>query len=113
LSAELTIALVQCNPVVGDVEGNLAMARRLRAEASALGADLVVFAELHLVGYPPEDLVLKVALCDHARHALEVLAADTGDGGPAVIIGAPHREPEAGSTTQPSSCRAAASPARR
>lgn len=94
MSAELSIALVQCNPVVGDVEGNLAMARRLRAEAAAAGAGLVVFAELHLVGYPPEDLVLKVALCDHARHALELLAADTADGGPAVVVGAPHREPD-------------------
>ena len=47
-----------------------------------------------LVGYPPEDLVLKPALCAYARHALEQLARDTGDGGPAVVMGAPWREPD-------------------
>ena len=47
-----------------------------------------------LVGYPPEDLVLKPALCDHARHALEQLARDTADGGPALVVGAPWREPD-------------------
>lgn len=89
MSAEITIALAQCNPHVGDIEGNLALVRRLRAEAAAQGADLVVFPELVVVGYPPEDLVLKPALCAYARHAAEQLAADTADGGPAVLVGTP------------------------
>ena len=89
MSAELTIAIAQTNPTVGDVAGNLERIRSFRARAAAAGADLVVFSELVVVGYPPEDLVLKTALQDAARAAVEALAADTGDGGPAVILGAP------------------------
>ena len=94
MTAQITIAMAQANPTVGDIEGNLALARRLRADAARRDADLVVFPELMLVGYPPEDLVLKPALCAYARHALEQLARDTGDGGPAVVMGAPWREPD-------------------
>ncbi len=93
MTAQLTIAMAQANPTVGDLEANLALARRLRAQAAAAGADLVVFSELLLVGYPPEDLVLKPALCEHARLALDELARDTADGGPAIIVGVPWREP--------------------
>jgi NAD+ synthase len=89
VSAELTIAIAQTNPTVGDVAGNLERIREFRARAAAAGADLVVFSELVVVGYPPEDLVLKTALQDAARGAVEALAADTGDGGPALIVGAP------------------------
>jgi len=63
-----SIAIAQVNPLVGDVAGNLAIVRRARIEAAALGADLVVFPELVLVGYPPEDLVLRPALVDAAIH---------------------------------------------
>ena len=94
VTAQITIAMAQANPTVGDIEGNLALARRLRADAARRDADLVVFPELMLIGYPPEDLVLKPALCAYARHALEQLARDTGDGGPAVVMGAPWREPD-------------------
>ena len=62
----LTIAIAQVNPIVGDVNGNLALVRRARDEAARLGADLVVFPELVLVGYPPEDLVLRPALVEAA-----------------------------------------------
>ena len=92
MSAQLTIAIAQANPTVGDVAGNLELIRRFRAEAAVAGADLVVFSELVVVGYPPEDLVLKRALQDAARDAVEALAADTADGGPALILGAPWRE---------------------
>ncbi len=81
------IALAQLNPVVGDIAGNLAMARRARREAGDLGADLVVFSELFMAGYPPEDLVLKPAFQGAVRAAVEAFAEDTGDGGPAVVIG--------------------------
>ena len=90
LSDEIVIAMAQANPTVGDVAGNLALARRLRAAAPQ--ADLVVLPELFLVGYPPEDLVLKPALCEHAGAALRELARDTADGGPALIVGAPWRD---------------------
>ena len=66
----LTIAFVQLNPTVGDVAGNTALVRRMRDEAAAQGADLVVFSELVLVGYPPEDLVLRPALVEAAAAAL-------------------------------------------
>src|SRR6185437_12814481 len=83
------IALAQLNPLMGDIAGNLRKARAARAEASKAGADLILFTELFIVGYPPEDLVLKPALQDDAREAVEKLAADTADGGPAVLIGTP------------------------
>src|SRR5665213_744424 len=83
------IALAQLNPTMGDIPGNLAKARAARAEAAKAGADLILFPELYIVGYPPEDLVLKSALQDDAREAVEKFAKDTADGGPAVLIGTP------------------------
>jgi NAD+ synthase len=83
------IALAQANPLMGDIAGNLAKARAMRADAARAGADLILFPELYIVGYPPEDLVLKPALQDDAREAIEALAKDTAEGGPAVLIGAP------------------------
>jgi NAD+ synthase len=83
------IALAQLNPTMGDIAGNLRLARAARVEAAKAGADLVLFSELFIVGYPPEDLVLKPALQDDAREAIEKFAKETADGGPAVLIGAP------------------------
>ena len=57
MTEKLTIALAQINPTVGDIRGNAE--RILKARKQAEGADLVVFSELVLCGYPPEDLVLK------------------------------------------------------
>ena len=85
----LRIALAQINPIVGDIAGNAALARKARAEAARLGADLVILPELSLVGYPPEDLVLKPAFVRAAKDATEMLAAETADGGPAMLIGTP------------------------
>src|SRR3954470_1060513 len=85
----LKIALAQLNPTVGDVAGNEEKARAARAEAARLGADLVMFSELFLAGYPPEDLVLKPAFQDACRKACEELARETADGGPAILIGLP------------------------
>src|ERR1700761_3057777 len=83
------IALAQLNPLMGDIAGNLRKARAARAQAASAGADLVLFSELFIVGYPPEDLVLKPALQEDAREAAEPAAADPADGGPAVLIGTP------------------------
>ncbi|HEY2033538.1 MAG TPA: NAD+ synthase [Rhizomicrobium sp.] len=88
------IALAQLNPTMGDIPGNLRRAKEARAKAAAMGADLILFAELYIVGYPPEDLVLKPALQDDAREAIEKFAKDTADGGPAVLIGSPWVENE-------------------
>jgi len=87
----LTIAVAQLNPIVGDIAGNLALARKARAEAAAQGADLVLFTELFIAGYPPEDLVIKPAFALACERAVEEFAADTADGGPGVIIGTPLR----------------------
>ena len=84
-----TLALAQLNPVVGDIDGNLRKAREARARAAEVGADIIVFTELYLTGYPIEDLVLKPALQKAAQEALEALARDTKDGGPAVLMGLP------------------------
>src|ERR1700747_3488332 len=84
------IALAQLNPVMGDIEGNLKRARQARARAA--GADIILFSELFIVGYSPEDLVLKPALQEDARAAVQELARDTADGGPAILMGAPWLE---------------------
>ncbi|MFZ5914465.1 MAG: NAD+ synthase [Pseudomonadota bacterium] len=92
MSDELKIALAQRNPTVGDVAGNAALIRAARVEAAEQGADIVLFSELFLIGYPPEDLVLKPALQEAVITAMQALAAETGDGGPALLVGAPWRE---------------------
>jgi NAD+ synthase len=89
MTDRLTIALAQLNPVMGDIPGNLAKARAARADAAKANADLILFSELFITAYPPEDLVLKPALQEDAREAIEKLARDTADGGPAVLIGTP------------------------
>jgi len=86
-SGLLRIALAQLNPVMGDIAGNLKRARAARAQAA--DADVILFSELFIVGYSPEDLVLKPALQEEARAAVEELARDTADGGPAILMGAP------------------------
>ena len=88
----IRIALAQLNPVVGDIAGNGVRAREARATAADQNADLVVFTELFICGYPPEDLVLKPAFRAAARAEIESLAKETGDGGPAVLIGTPWEE---------------------
>jgi NAD+ synthase len=85
----LAIAVAQLDPTVGDIAGNAAKARAVRATAAAQGADLVALPELFLSGYPPEDLVLKPALQAACRAKIEELAAETADGGPAMLIGTP------------------------
>jgi NAD+ synthase len=94
MTHELKIALAQLNPTVGDVAGNVALLRKARATAAEKGADLVLYSELVLSGYPPEDLVLKPAFQQACKSALEELAADTADGGPAMLVGSPWADGE-------------------
>lgn len=89
MTDKLRIALAQLNPVVGDIAGNLQKAVEARREAEIAGADLIVFSELFLTGYPPEDLVLKGAFQRAARAAAIDLARQTVDGGPGVLVGCP------------------------
>jgi NAD+ synthase (glutamine-hydrolysing) len=86
----LRIALAQLNPTVGDIAGNEAMARDTVARARKAGAQLVLFPELFVTGYPPEDLLLKEHFLRDARLAVDRLA----DAAPelVVVIGFPERD---------------------
>jgi NAD+ synthase len=88
-STALRIACVQENPVVGDIEGNLEIVRKRRAEWNGK-ADLVVFSECFVTGYPLEDLVARPGFLRDVRLAVDAFAEEmaTTDG-PAVLIGAP------------------------
>jgi NAD+ synthase len=85
----LSLGIAQLNPTLGDVAGNAAKVRAARAQCAKAGADLVVFPELFIAGYPPEDLVLKPAFQAACRTAVEALARETADGGPALLLGSP------------------------
>jgi NAD+ synthase len=89
MADSLIFALAQLNPIVGDIAGNIELIRAARREAAAQHADLVICPELVVTGYPPEDLVLKPRLQQVVAAALEALARETADGGPALLIGAP------------------------
>jgi NAD+ synthase len=85
MTDQLTIAAIQANPVLGAIERNAAQARDLIGRAHGQGADLAVFSELFLIGYPPEDLALKPAAVRDCMRALEQLAQDTAGLCPALI----------------------------
>ncbi|PZU14487.1 MAG: NAD+ synthase [Sphingobium sp.] len=85
MTEKLVIALAQATQSVGDLAANADAMLEWRARAT--GADLIVFPELQLIGYPPEDLVLKPALLDRANEQLDRLAQATADGGPAMLVG--------------------------
>jgi len=91
MTDKLAISLAQLNPTVGDIEGNASQVRRARATAAAQRADLVLYSELNICGYPPEDLVLKPAFQESCEAAVKALAAETADGGPALLLGSPWR----------------------
>jgi NAD+ synthase len=92
MTDQLNIAIAQLNPVVGDVAGNVAKVRAARDEAAKQGADLVIFSELVLSGYPPEDLVLKPAFQRRLHEAVDELRAESQNGGPALFVTTPWHE---------------------
>jgi len=87
----LTIALAQLNPTVGDIDGNLARVQRVRDAAGEAGADLVVLPELAIIGYPPEDLVLRPSVVNACHAAVDQLVRES-HAGPAVIATTPWTE---------------------
>jgi NAD+ synthase (glutamine-hydrolysing) len=82
----LRVALAQLDCVVGDLDGNVDRMIAWAADAAAVGADVVVFPELAITGYPPEDLLLKPTFVDDNLDALQRLASATADG-PVLVVG--------------------------
>ena len=85
MTERLTIALAQLNQRVGDLDGNAAAMLDWRAKAK--GADLILYPELQLTGYPPEDLILKPEFVRRAEVATDRLVAASAEPGPAMLIG--------------------------
>ena len=85
MTNRLNIAMAQLNQRVGDLAGNAG--KMLDWRAKATDADLIVFPEQQLIGYPAEDLVLKPAFAARAAVELAKLAEATADGGPAMLVG--------------------------
>ncbi len=81
----LRLALAQMNATVGDLEGNAATITRLRTQAASLGADLVATPELSLLGYPPEDLLLKEGFIAATQRS--VTGLDRSNSLPPVLVG--------------------------
>jgi NAD+ synthase (glutamine-hydrolysing) len=87
----MRLALCQMNAIVGDIAGNAERIREGARAAVDAGADLVLFPELAVTGYPPEDLLLKEHFLADASHALRELAGDIGDIGIVAVVGFPER----------------------
>ena len=87
--APITLALAQINARVGDIEGNCRTIAQRLDEARDAGAELVVFPELAVTGYPPEDLLFKEHFLEAAREGLESLARQAD--GIAALVGFPER----------------------
>ncbi|WP_037498586.1 NAD+ synthase [Sphingomonas jaspsi] len=90
MTDKLKIALAQVNQKVGDLAGNAAAMLEWRAKAK--GADLVMFPEMQLTGYPVEDLVLKPEFVRQTMEHAGRLVDATADGGPALLFGSIHSE---------------------
>lgn len=88
-SPGLKLYLAQLNPIAGDIAGNLDRARGALTAGAAEGADLVVLPEMFLSGYQVLDLSVRPAFLRDIASALDILAAQTVHGGPALAIGAP------------------------
>ncbi|WP_128647470.1 NAD+ synthase [Pseudovibrio denitrificans] len=91
---QFRLAVVQANPCVGDISGNAEKVRHHRKLAAEQGADLVLYSELFIAGYPLEDLVLKPSFVAACKRELETLAKETADGGPGLLVGLPWAEGE-------------------
>jgi NAD+ synthase (glutamine-hydrolysing) len=82
-------ALAQINPTVGDFSGNIAKILSFSQRAEAAGADLVIFPEMSLCGYPPADLLEKPIFLERAQQGMQQLAAATAGKRTAMLVGFP------------------------
>src|SRR5436190_1093739 len=90
MDAAMRLALAQINPVVGDLAGNRSLILERLADARAAGADLVLFPELAVTGYPPEDLLLRPGFVRAAERSLEEIARAAR--GIVAVVGTPYFE---------------------
>ena len=81
----MRVALGQVNTTVGDLPGNVDLLTAWASRATEADADVIVFPELAITGYPPEDLVLRTRFVDDNLTALDALAAETAGGCPIVV----------------------------
>ena len=86
MTDKLRLALAQANPTVGAIQANLALAEQAVADALAARADLLMFSELFLTGYFPDDLLFKPRFVADAMAAAEALAEKTRGTGLSVIL---------------------------
>ena len=86
------IALAQLNPHLGNITANVARLLEARRSAGNAKAAAIVTPEMYLSGYPCDDLVLRSDFMGEVASGLQTLAAATADGGPAIIVGAPHEQ---------------------
>jgi NAD+ synthase len=89
---QINIALVQENPIVGNVEHNYNLILKARNDTNSENTDLIVFSELFMSGYPPEDLVLRYSFLDEIDKYLKLLVEETKKPGPAILVGLPVRD---------------------
>src|SRR3954463_8371744 len=84
----MRLALAQINPIVGDLDGNRKLILERLEAARTQGADLILFPELAVTGYPPEDLLLRPGFVRAAESCVEAIAREAR--GTTVLVGAPH-----------------------
>ena len=84
----MRLALAQINPVVGDLDGNRKLILDRLEAARTHGADLILFPELAVTGYPPDDLLLRPGFVRAAESCVEAIARESR--GATVLVGAPH-----------------------
>jgi NAD+ synthase len=89
---QINIVLVQENPIVGNVEHNYNLILKARNDTNCENTDLIVFSELFMSGYPPEDLVLRYSFLDEIDTYLKLLVEETKKPGPAILVGLPVRD---------------------
>ena len=89
---QINIALVQENPIVGNVEHNYNLILKARNDTNSENTDLIVLSELFMSGYPPEDLVLRYSFLDEIDTYLKLLVEETKKPGPAILVGLPVRD---------------------
>ena len=91
MADRIGIAVAQLNPTLGAIDSNVERMLEIHHEAATAGAELVVYQEMSVSGYPPEDLVLKPIFEDECARGIDRLHHATADGRPAMIVGAPRR----------------------